>query len=355
MAARPARTSTTVDEHMWKGVDRLLDRAPNLADLRSHRLELLAARRWRALGLPVPGELVEQERLAAVVALTAPILLERARAACDGAMILMKGPEVAARYPDPALRPFRDVDLLVEDAEATQRAFLAAGFQAVGDPALYEDIHHLRPLAFPGLPLLVELHSRPKWIEGLEPPASAELFALATEGEAGVDGVYALPPGHHALVLAAHSWGHEPLRRLRDLVDVAAVAQGLDRGDLRELAAAWHMERAWTTTIRAADALFLGGSPPWAVRVWARNLEKVRERTVLENHLERWLSDFWALPAPDAMSALGSTLAREIRPAPGESWGAKLSRSARAVRNALVRRSEHDLEWQEAERLRERS
>ncbi|MGH3004319.1 MAG: nucleotidyltransferase family protein [Gaiellaceae bacterium] len=356
MEGRAARASGPADGRIWDGVDRLLDRALHLADLRSHQLQLLAARRWRALGLPVPAELVDEERFAAVVVLTAPILLERARGAYDGTMLLMKGPEVAARYPDPALRPFKDLDLLVEDAEAAQRALLAAGFEAVGDPALYEGIHHVRPLAFPGLPLTIELHSSPKWIERLAPPAPAELFAVATDGRAAVDGVLALPAAHHALVLAAHSWGHEPLRRLRDLVDVAALAQGLDRDELRGLAAAWKMERAWTTTIGAADALFLGGSPPWAVRVWARNLEKMRERTVLENHLERWLSDFWALPARDAVRALGSTFAGEIRPAPGESWGAKLARSARAVRNASLRRSEHDLEWQqEAERLRERS
>jgi hypothetical protein len=342
MEGQAARAPAPVDDRLWEGVNRLVDRAPHLADLRSHRLELVAARRWRELGRPVPSELVEEERLAAVVVLTTPILLERARAAYDGTVLLMKGPEVAARYPDPALRPFKDLDLLVDDAEAAQSAFLAAGFQAVGDPALYEDIHHLRPLAFPGLPLTIELHSRPKWIEGLTPPAPRELFAVATKHPTGVEGVLVLPATHHALVLAAHSWGHEPLRRLRDLVDVAAVAQGLDRNMLRRLAAAWEMERAWTTTVGAADALFLGGSTPWAVRVWARNLEKARERTVFENHLARWLSNFWALPAPDAVRSIGSTFGREIRPAPGESWSAKLSRSAQAVRNAALRRSEHD-------------
>lgn len=342
MEGQAARAPAPLDHRLWDGVNRLVDRAPHLADLRSHRLELVGARRWRELGRPVPPELVEEERLAAVVALATPTLLERARAAYDGTMLLMKGPEVAARYPDPALRFFKDLDLLVDDAERAQDAFLAAGFQAVGDPALYEDIHHLRPLAFAGLPLTIELHSRPKWIEGLTPPTPHELFAVATERPTGVEGVLVLPAAHHALVLAAHSWGHEPLRRLRDLVDVAAAAQGVDRDLLRGLAAAWRMERAWTTTVSAADALFLGGSTPWAVRVWARNLEKARERTVLENHLARWLSNFWALPAPDAAKSLGSTFGREIRPGPGESWAAKLSRSTKAVRNAARRRSEHD-------------
>ena len=83
----------------------------------------------------------------------------------------MKGPEVALRYPGPALRGFRDLDLLVPDAPAVQRELLAAGFEPVGLPEKYAAIHHLRPLAYPGLPLLVEVHDRPKWPEHLRTPA----------------------------------------------------------------------------------------------------------------------------------------------------------------------------------------
>ena len=84
--------------------------------------------------------------------------------------MLFKGPETAAHYPHPALRRFWDLDLLVPDAGATQRSLLKAGFREVGDPALYADIHHLRPLTLPGLPLAVEVHDRPKWADGLRPP-----------------------------------------------------------------------------------------------------------------------------------------------------------------------------------------
>ena len=48
-------------------------------------------------------------------------------------LILMKGPEAAARYPDPALRPFCDLDFLVDDPAAAHRALMAAGFVEVGD------------------------------------------------------------------------------------------------------------------------------------------------------------------------------------------------------------------------------
>jgi len=327
---------------LWAAVDRLVDRAPSLADLSSHRLELLAARRWRTLGQPVPQEVVDQERRAAVVQLAAPVLLSRVRAAYDGELVLVKGLDVARRYPEPGLRMFGDVDLLTDDAAAAQGALLAAGFREVGDPSLYEDIHHLRPLQWPDLPLVVELHSRPKWVDGIAPPpATAELLAAALPGPHGLE---ILPPAHHALLLAAHSWAHEPLRRLRDIVDVAVVAEAAGWDDVAALARVWRVERLWRATVAAADAVLYGGRRPLALRLWAQNLETARERTVLENHLQRWFSDFWIMPAHRAAARVPSTLAGELFPEGDEGWRPKLSRSGRALLNATRRRSEHDEE-----------
>jgi Uncharacterised nucleotidyltransferase len=327
---------------LWASVDRLVDRTPTTADVRSHRLEPLAARRLRVSGRDVPEELLAEERSAAVGTLAAPVLLERVRAACDGPLLLFKGPEAAARYPDPALRQFKDLDLLVPDADAVQQALIAAGFQPIGEPSLYVGIHHLRPLALRGFPLAIEVHSQPKWPANLRPPSTEELYASAGPTILGVRGMLAPSPAHHALLLAGHSWAHEPLRRLRDLVDIAAMIQGLDHFELSRLAMAWKVERLWATTVAAIAALFYKGRFPLALRLWARNLLKARERTVLENHLERILSNFWILPAPDALGELVSILAQEVRPAPGEGWADKRSRSGRALRNALRRRSEHE-------------
>jgi Uncharacterised nucleotidyltransferase len=327
---------------LWPAVTELVARAPRLADLYSHRLELFEARRLRGAGQQLPDDLLARERRAEISALTAPLLLSRVRAAYDGPLLLVKGPEVAARYPDPALRAFGDVDLLTEDAGAAQRALLAAGFEEVGDPELYLDIHHLRPLCWPGLPLVVEIHSRPKWVDGLEGPPIAELFAAARPAAVGVDGVLAAAPGQHALLLAAHSWAHEPLRLLRDLVDVSALAAEADRSEIEATARRWGVERLWRSTIAAAD--FVLGDvqrPPAALRIWAQNLELARERTVLENHLQRWLSDFWVLPPRRAARRLPRVAASELLPEHDEGWRRKLGRTLRAVRNGLRRRSEH--------------
>ena len=269
MAATPSRS-----DRLWSRLDALIDAASD-ADLRSHRLEVLAARRRRANGGDAPAEFVEQERAAAVAAITAPLVLERVAEAYGRPAVVFKGPEVAAVYPDRALRSYWDIDLLVEDAEDAHRALLAAGFTPVGDPELYVDIHHLRPLRAPGLLLPVELHTAPKWLDGRRAPSAAELVGAAVPRGRGPDRILALPPEHHALLLAAHSWAHEPLRRLRDFVDIALVAAAADPAEVSRLAGRWGIARLWRTTSAVVENLVAGGPTPAVLRLWARNLGQV--------------------------------------------------------------------------------
>jgi hypothetical protein len=165
---------------VWAAADRLADRAATTDDLRWHRLHLIAAARMRAAGRLVPERLLHEERLAALGAATAPHVLAMVRAAVPGPLLLLKGPEVAARYPDPALRPFRDLDVLVADAPSAHARLLAAGFEPIDDeehdqPAL----HHRAGLVRPGLPLIVELHDRPNWPAALRPPPCSGARARA--------------------------------------------------------------------------------------------------------------------------------------------------------------------------------
>ena len=326
---------------IWAAVDRLIDRAPSVQDLRRHGLQLLAADRWRQLGCPIPEQLRHDDQLAAAVTLTAPLVLERVRSAVAGPIVLMKGPEVAALWPTPQSRPYSDVDLLVEDAAEAQRALLAAGFRPVGDPGLYVDIHHLRPLLAPGLAVAVEVHDRPKWIDGLGAPPTVGLLAAAVPSTVGPEGILTLPPREHALLLAAHSWAHVPLARISHLLDVALVAGLSEPDELKALAREWGLERAWAATDCAAAALFHGGRRSLAMRTWARNLARVNERTVLESHLEHWVSGFSALPLRKALAAGSRALATETRPAPGEPWRIKLRRVRQALRSPFVAVSDH--------------
>ena len=337
---------------LWRGVDRLIDRAPSVADLRAHKLHMLALARFRVTGRPVSDELHESVREASVACFAAPLLLERIRSLIDGPLVVLKGPEVAARYPAPWQRPFADLDLLVRDPVAAQRALLAAGFTLVGDERIYRDIHHLRPLHYPSFPLFIEIHARPKWTAAGPGPPADELFEAAVPAALGIGGLLAPHPAHHALLLAAHSWAHEPLGRLLNLVDVAALRAEADGSELDSLARRWGVERLWRLTDAAADAVLLGDGKPWPLRVWARNLNAVRHRTVLETHLQRWLAGFSVLPFRKACGASFRAIGRDLRPAPGETWRIKLVRTRRAVANAFVRRADHDDELAAIEALR---
>jgi len=327
-------------DHLWAAVTELVERAPTIADLRSHGLELLAARRWRATGREVPDDIAQLEQTAAVVSLAAPAVLAQIRLAYDGPAILHKGVEVAVFYPDPVTRIFGDVDVLVPDAEEAQQALLAAGWEPTGDPELYVDIHHLRPLKWRDLPVVVEIHSRPKWVDRLSPPSVTELLERAVPSTVA-EGFLALPPAEHALLLAAHSWAHEPLLRLRDLIDIAAVAGAAEEEAIEVAARRWGVAKVWRSTRDALESVLTSRTRPWSVRLWARNLPRVRERTVLEHHLERWLSDFWVFSPWKAAASLPRIFVDEVRPSPDETWNAKLRRTTRTMRNASRPRSEH--------------
>jgi hypothetical protein len=340
----PVPPSAPLDPQLWDGVRRLTLRAPTVGDIRAHRLDALAVAYWNEASRPVPAGLAEPVRHARELGLAAPLLLERVRAACRGPLLLMKGPEVAACYQQPRLRPFGDLDLLVPDAQAAQRDLVAAGFVPVGESRLYVGIHHLRPLRLAGFPLVAEVHSRPKWVDGLAAPSVPELVEGAVPSATGVDGILAPRRSHHALVLAAHAWAHQPLGLLSQLVDVAAARQGVPVPELEAVAASWGVERLWDVTRRTVDALFLDGPTPWPLRVWARNLPRGRERTMLELHLERWLSAFSTAPAATAAVAAVGEVAADLRREPGETWGRKARRSALSVRDAFARQSAHDAE-----------
>ena len=336
----------------WPAIDRLIDRALRLEDLRRHGLQLLAGRRFRASGRRVDPQLVHDEQLAAAVALSAPRVLEQVRAAYDGPIVLMKGPEIALLYPAPHLRAYGDIDLLVDDAQRAQRALIAAGFRPVGDPRLYVDIHHLRPLLAPGLALAVEVHDRPKWPDGERPPATDELISRAVPSEAGGEGILTLPGPEHALLVAAHSWAHVPLGRLSHLLDADLLAAGCTEAEISSLGRSWRLERIWQVTAEAADTIFRGEPRAWPLRTWARNLPAARERTVLERHLQEWLAPYAAAPPRRALGASAAAFVGTGRRQPDEAWRAKLRRTVRALRSPSVRLSDHGRALEAPERRR---
>jgi Uncharacterised nucleotidyltransferase len=348
-AGRPEAGAPSRPAVVLSALDALIDGARTHRGLEYHGLQLLAARRWRALGRPVPRRFSMHERKVAATWLGTPPALQRIRAAYDGDLLLLKGPEVAVTYPDPVLRPYRDLDLLASDPGAAQRALIASGFDPVPNQRRYDDLHHLRPLQIPGLPLKVEVHHAAKWPAGLEPPQSRELLAIAVPSRCGVEGVLGLAPAPHAIFLAAHAWAHAPLGKVRHLLDIALVAGDAHPADLDSFAERWGASHIWAATVRAVNALFGGGRSPATVRLWARHLSSVRERTVFEKHLTSWVSPCWGLTASDGLRHGAAALAADLRPAGGERWPVKLRRTRLALANASMNASGHDALLRERE------
>ena len=327
----------------WDRVEQLLDGSPGLADLRAHGLELLAARHWRANGRGVPTALTAQEVAAAWRYHAAGAVLERVRDACEGPVLLIKGPAVAARYPVPTSRPFVDIDLLVPDPHAVQAALLDAGFCLSADPAGYPDhLHHLPPLHLPAQPIPIEVHGRLKWPSQLPAPSFDAVAHGAHPSALGVEGISIPDPARHALVVAGHLWAHDPLARLLRLLDVAVLTDGVEEQEMRALAEDWAMGCLWRSTARAVD-FFFGerGACPWPLRTWGRGLPQARELTVAELHLSRVLSPFAMYQGRAIARGLRSAIAGFSRPIDDEGWPRKLRRTAGQVARPAMRRSEH--------------
>ncbi len=255
--------------------------------------------------------------------------------------MLLKGPEVAVRYPGGA-RTFADIDLLVPNAGATQRALIAAGFVEEDDPeGLYVGIHHLPPVRWPGMMLTIEVHSEPKWPDGLRRPAVEQLLERGVASSLDVPGILAPDPAAHALLLAAHAWAHQPLASLRDLLDVGAVATEAERAEIDLLARSWSLSRVFETMASALEAA-LRGRRTVPLRLWAGHIPELRDQIVLEQHLERVVSPFWGLPPLLAMRSSGSALVNEFRPAFDETWREKVWRTGKAVRRWAMSKTAHD-------------
>jgi hypothetical protein len=332
------RTTPIPSPELWEAVNLLIDRA-TVDGILAHKLGPLAAIRWRELGRPLPAPLADEARRASLAMLGAVPLLQRIRDLCEGPLVLLKGPELASLYP-PKGRRFGDVDVLTPKAEAVHHALTQDAFVVDASDFDHDEHHHLPPLRWPVIPLNVEVHSMPNWPPRMQPPPLAEILEASVPSALEIEGLSAPLPLHHALILSAHAWRHEPLETLRDLVDIAAVSAGQSVQELDHAARTWGIGRIWRTTQRAIDALFFSGPPTVPLRLWAQHLQAARDRTVLENHLQRLLHPFWGLPLGAALAEAMNALRVSIAPTEGETWHRKLKRVPGAVRDARVPLSE---------------
>jgi hypothetical protein len=326
---------------MWDRVEELAALAPSSAALHHHQVGALGARARRRRGLPVDAHLRAAEQAAAVGALSSRYLLRRIRAAVEGPLVLMKGPEAAASYRQPEARLFKDLDLLTADVDATYSSLLAAGFVETTGGSFVPPTYHCLPLMWPGIPLTIELHNAPRNVPEMPVPSFETLLCLTRPTRTGVEGILGLVPSAHAVLLAVHAWSHGPLERLGPLIDVAAVLADGDRAAADAHARNWGCERLWRTTVSCIDALMMSGPRTIASRTWARHLFSAREPSVLESHVARIAAAAWGLPRSRAGLGVGRELKKTALVCGEDTWPEKLYRARRAVRHAVTPLSDY--------------
>jgi hypothetical protein len=145
------------------------------------------------------------------------------------------------------------------------------------------------------------------------------------------------------LLLAAHSWNHQPLWRLSDLVDIAVLVGDAESASAAELARDWGWEAFWRVNSGVANAVLRDSADaPAAVRLCARHMFSVRERSVFENHVARFVAPVCAAPRRRVPAAIAGAIRSTVGPDRGEPWAAKAHRSRLAVAHAFMPTSAHD-------------
>jgi hypothetical protein len=230
-----------------------------------HRLTgqvVLAARAGR---ITLPEHVLASLRHAhrGAVARSAALRVELGRAAplvedaCGAPPLLLKGPALADRFhPDPDLRPFADLDLLVPRGRlgAAASALLCGGWEelvefAPGFGAEHGHDRHLRR-GVGGAALDVELH----WRIGDDPVCATlshdELARVAAVLRVGTRAVLVPDVADQLLVAAVHLLSDRE-RRLGWVLDVALVARAADEtawqaafARARRRGLAWALHRA---------------------------------------------------------------------------------------------------------------
>jgi hypothetical protein len=169
------------------------------------------------------------------------------------------------------------------------------------------------------------------------------VFGTAIPSRTGVAGLLAPNSAAHAVLLAAHGWAHDPLRRLGDVIDIAATLQDADRSRAAAYAREWGWDRLWKAMVSITDAVIVGGALPKRLSPWTRHLLSARDRKVFEHQLTLLLAPASSVPASQVPRALGRGVREVVARRNDESWAQKIRRSRKALLDALVEESVHEV------------
>lgn len=213
-------------------------------------------------GLPLPLEAWGQVRMQVLFANIQKLrlavrlfgLLEAAGVAAVG----LRGVSLAhGTYPDPGLRPMKDLDILVDPDKGPQieEALAAAGFT----PS-----NRLRSqLVYTVGGVEIELHLSLLTAKRYRAAFDAgELLSSRVRVQTAEGAIYRLPPEQELLELVAHAFVHHELQGLTRMLDIALVMSrpGLDWMAVGSWCRTARLSNMYRFTLSLADALFRPGS-----------------------------------------------------------------------------------------------
>ena len=229
---------------------------------------------WRSVPAATHRRLVEALAASRARSLVMTRALARVvrRLAAEGIDIIpLKGPVLAETvYPDPALRPFSDLDLLVRPADRRRAdvALRRLGCVPVADAHSWEfDIDHDGATVYEAPDgVRIDLHwvllteARYAWNRSQANAVWTRAVPMTLAGER----VQALAPEDQVLHLATHFAVHHSLTGLLRTWDLALVLtwQPLDWPRLLERAQVWRVHRALFFALREVAAAFPSAVPP---------------------------------------------------------------------------------------------
>ena len=152
--------------------------------------------------------------------------------------VVFKGPAVAARYPEPGLRPMDDIDLLLPRADHRRalEALGRAGWQVAraGDGDHYDTVLTHREVPSFFLEVHYGLEGASERVTALDPEA---LWARRQPLDCAGTAAFGLPPAEELVVLAAHAG--KPHHRFVRLVWMADLAMIVGHAEMHGTAIDW--------------------------------------------------------------------------------------------------------------------
>ena len=266
--------------------------------------------------------------------------------------VVWKGPAVAVRYPDPALRPMSDIDVIVPAARHDEavKALEAAGWVAL---ARHSRDHYDTGLVHPALPgLPLELHfGLSSWRNRTNKLRADDLWERRRPITVFGTAAFGLAADDEVVALAAHAGKpFHVFSRLMWATDLAIVSRGADWAGVREKAATAACQTVVAVGLRLAA--HLGAEPPW----WVLELPDSRaRRRAIDQILDAdWpvdvedfdLHDRLRYALTDRASRAGMLLAGEVIDAPP---GQRLKRLRATLRHGV--RAGRDLSWSSRRRF----